>query len=68
MVSGLPAALAGAVQSSATVVAASGMGEPGSVDAPGWVLPVGAGVVILLAGAIPLLLKVSIFTFLCATD
>lgn len=47
-----------AIQSSATIVAASGVAEPGSVDAPGWVLPVGAGAVILLAGAIPLLLKV----------
>lgn len=60
MVLGLPEALAGTVQSSAIMVAASGVGEPGSVDAPGWVLPVGAGVVILLAGAIPLLLKVRI--------
>lgn len=53
------AAMAAVLQSSATtLIAAGGLSEPGTVDAPGWVLPAGAGAVILLAGLIPLLLKV----------
>ncbi|CAM9148532.1 unnamed protein product [Scytosiphon promiscuus] len=39
------------------LIAASGTAEPGTVDAPGWVLPLGAFAVILTAGLIPLLLK-----------
>ncbi|CAM9563902.1 unnamed protein product [Ectocarpus sp. 4 AP-2014] len=65
MVSPLPAASAGAsslttvLQSSVVplVAAAGGVAEPGTVDAPGWVLPAGAVAVILTAGLIPLLLK-----------
>ncbi|CAM9505896.1 unnamed protein product, partial [Discosporangium mesarthrocarpum] len=44
-----------AFHSSAVTLAATA--EPGTVDAPFWVLPVGALFVILTAGAIPLLLK-----------
>lgn len=44
------------LQSSASVLLAAAA-EPGTVDAPSWVLPAGAGVVILTALAIPLLLK-----------
>lgn len=40
------------------LIAASGTAAPGTVDAPGWVLPLGAFAVILTAGLIPLLLKV----------
>eukprot|EP00904_Undaria_pinnatifida_P003779 jgi/Undpi1/13401/HiC_scaffold_8.g03060.m1 len=39
------------------LLASSGVAEPGTVDAPGWVLPAGAAAVILTAGLIPLLLK-----------
>lgn len=67
MVSPLPAAAASAGASLTTVLqssvvpliaAAGGTAEPGTVDAPGWVLPAGAVAVILTAGLIPLLLKV----------
>ncbi|CAN0144925.1 unnamed protein product [Pylaiella littoralis] len=53
------AAVTGVLQSSVVplIAAASGVAEPGSVDAPAWVLPVGALAVILTAGLIPLLLK-----------
>ncbi|CAM9398075.1 unnamed protein product [Ectocarpus sp. 6 AP-2014] len=68
MVSPLPAAAAAsagasslttALQSSVVplIAAAGGVAEPGTVDAPGWVLPAGAVAVILTAGLIPLLLK-----------
>ncbi|CAM9603885.1 unnamed protein product [Choristocarpus tenellus] len=40
-----------------SVLAVSATVEPGTVNAPGWVLPLGAVLVILTAGAIPLLLK-----------
>lgn len=62
MVAPLPASGAGVtsvLQTMVPLIAASGVAEPGSVDAPGWVLPVGAFAVILTAGVIPLLLKVS---------
>ncbi|CAM9781182.1 unnamed protein product, partial [Ectocarpus fasciculatus] len=68
MVSPLPAAAASAAGASLTtalhssivplIAAAGGVAEPGTVDAPGWVLPAGAVAVILTAGLIPLLLKV----------
>ncbi len=59
MVAPLPAVGATSVlQSMAPLIAAAGTAEPGTVDAPGWVLPVGAFAVILTAGLIPLLLKV----------
>ncbi|CAN0104130.1 unnamed protein product [Ectocarpus sp. 12 AP-2014] len=66
MVSPLPAAASAGASSLTTVLqssvvpliaAAGGVAEPGSVDAPGWVLPAGAVAVILTAGLIPLLLK-----------
>lgn len=59
------AAVTGVLQSSVVplIAAASGVAEPGSVDAPAWVLPVGALAVILTAGLIPLLLKVCMFCF-----
>ncbi|CAM9247033.1 unnamed protein product [Hapterophycus canaliculatus] len=60
MVAPLPAAasLATVLQTSVVpLIAASGTAEPGSVDAPAWVLPLGAFAVILTAGLIPLLLK-----------
>ncbi|CAM9593494.1 unnamed protein product [Phaeothamnion confervicola] len=53
----------GALPSSLTLVGSSissiiqAAGEPGSVDAPGWVLPVGAILVIGTAALIPVLLK-----------
>lgn len=54
------AAVTSVLQSSVVplISAAGGVAEPGSVDAPAWVLPVGAFTVILAAGLIPLLLKV----------
>lgn len=60
-----PSAAAAAVtrvlQSSVVpLIAAGGVAEPGTVDAPAWVLPVGAFTVILAAGVIPLLLKVCV--------
>lgn len=59
MVAPLPSVGATSVlQSMAPLIAAAGTAEPGTVDAPGWVLPVGAFAVILTAGLIPLLLKV----------
>lgn len=62
MVAPLPAAagsgLTSVLQSVVPLIAASGVAEPGSVDAPAWVLPLGAVAVILTAGVIPLLLKV----------
>lgn len=66
MVAPLPAASAGAgvasvLQSVVPLIAASGVAEPGSVDAPAWVLPLGAFAVILTAGVIPLVLKVSLW-------
>lgn len=55
----VPAAVSTLLQSSAPLIlAASSVAEPGSVDAPAWVLPAGAVTVILAAGLIPLLLKV----------
>lgn len=63
MVAPLPAAAGAGVtsvlQTVVPLIAASGVAEPGSVDAPGWVLPLGAFAVILTAGVIPLVLKVS---------
>lgn len=63
MVAPLPAAAGAGVtsvlQSVVPLIASSGAAEPGSVDAPGWVLPLGAFAVILTAGVIPLVLKVS---------
>lgn len=63
MVAPLPAAAGAGVTSalqSVVPLIASGVAEPGSVDAPGWVLPLGAFAVILTAGIIPLVLKVSL--------
>lgn len=61
MASPLPAALSAVttvLQTSVVpLLASNGVAEPGSVDAPGWVLPAGAVAVILTAGLIPLLLK-----------
>ncbi|CAN0307299.1 unnamed protein product [Ascophyllum nodosum] len=45
------------ILSSATTLVAVGAAEPGTVDAPAWVLPAGALAVVLTAGLIPLLLK-----------
>lgn len=52
---------AATVVNSATTLLTVGAAEPGTVDAPAWVLPVGALVVVLTAGLIPLLLKVGRF-------
>lgn len=54
------AAVTSVLQSSVVplIAAAGGVADPGTVDAPAWVLPVGAFTVILTAGLIPLLLKV----------
>ena len=46
--------LMGPTEISTLIVAA---GEPGSVEAPGWVLPLGAVLVVGTAAAIPFLLK-----------
>ena len=62
MASPLPAAVSAVttvLQTSVVpLLASNGVAEPGTVDAPGWVLPAGAVAVILTAGLIPLLLKV----------
>lgn len=66
----VPAVVTKVLQSSIVPLLASGVAEPGSVDAPGWVLPLGAASVILTAGLIPLLLKVCacvlVLTSLCS--
>lgn len=61
MVAPLPAAagVTSVLQSVVPLIAA-GVAEPGSVDAPAWVLPLGAFAVILTAGVIPLVLKVGL--------
>lgn len=62
MASPLPAAVSAVttvLQTSVVpLLASNGVAEPGTVDAPGWVLPAGAVAVILTAGLIPVLLKV----------
>lgn len=64
MVSPLPAAASTAttlLQASVVpLLAAGAVAEPGTVDAPGWVLPAGAAAVVLMAGVIPLALKVRV--------
>lgn len=62
MASPLPAAVSAVttvLQTSVVpLLASNGVAQPGTVDAPAWVLPAGAVAVILTAGLIPLLLKV----------
>lgn len=61
MLSGLPEAAVSIIHSSVVpLLAAGSVAEPGTVDAPAWVLPAGAAAVILTAGLIPLLLKVCV--------